>query len=310
MPDWTCLFDLRFVNINFPTRNPNMSTVRKLGDYLKVAGINVEPQEEPAKKEAAAPEQPKQAAPATSQKDEAPAGGHKPQDKQHEAPAGDTGEQIADKVTKSAQQEGKIAAGTVQYDPALIKTAAQKWCLEELGALIPNEKTAQALYDEAVNRAKTAQAQEEAKLAAQLEAQGAAIYRGQVKESAAFQLANGDLSIADVCKVAAQVGCDVNEIVHKARELKLAADGAAAAVTNDTFFSGALGTAARTGSSNTQQAAERNNNTTEYQVDAQAGTRPEQNGPNEKDMRFVDTATLPGNPGLNHGQSVDQGKGL
>lgn len=303
-------------------------SVRTLGDFMKTAGLKFDEPKEPATpapaKEASAPAAapapavapapapaaaPAAAAPAktaeggeSSQPTTEPAGGHDPRDKRTDGEAQDTG--------KSASVEpAKIAAGQVQYDPEIIKTAAQQWCLDQ-GVLVADEKIAQSLYDDAISRAEQAKSAEAAQKHAALERQGIAMYHGMLKESAAYQLAAGEIDLQGAAKTAAAIGADVNQIVAHARELKQAmTDVEIAAVPNDVFFAGQQGMAARSSSSETLGGAAQNGNTTEFTPAATAGTRQPAHGPDENTRGMVDVVTLPGNPGLNHAQAVDQGKG-
>ena len=83
-------------------------------------------------------------------------------------------------------------------------------------------------------------------------------------------------------------------------------------MTSPALVGGMLGSAARTDSSKVMGAAERNGSTTETRdIEAISGTRGAVSGSgDDKLKRFTDVATLPGNPGVNHGQVVDQGKKL
>lgn len=292
---------------------------RTVGDYLKMAGLTNQPAETPEQpKQAAKTETPKPAPaqPKTAEKEEGDAGyrreakGEAKQEARGEASDGHNPRE--DHMSAEAQDTGKSAQveeGQVLYDARLIKTAAQKALLER-NILIPDEKVAEATWA-SIQAAEQAQAkQAAAQKQAELEHQGAMMYTGMMKQSAAVQLASGEIDLAGAYKAAALAGCDVNEILTKAAQIKKAmADGAYAAMPHDTFFAGQQGLAARN-VSETQSAAGAGTATQEYHAEGEAGTRGPVEGPDEKTERMVDHVTLPGNPGVNHGQRVDQGKGL
>jgi len=206
-----------------------------------------------------------------------PAGGHELPKKSTDAPAQDTG--------KSAE-----------------KTAAQKW-LEERGITVADPKVAEAMVQGA---AKTAEANKVAYLEKRAEEErlrGALFYQGMVRESCAYKLASGEMSLQEAAAVAPTTGCDVSVIVKRAEQLQ-------AAVSSPALIGGLLGTAAKTDVSAVTQVADQNANTsTTRDIEAIEGTRKGTSGIDEKVLRFVDVWTLPNNPGLNHGQAVDQGKG-
>lgn len=252
--------------------------MQTLSNYLKTAGVNIAPA--------------KTAAPAAPAKVAAV------------APA-----KVAAPVAAPAAP-AKVAAPTadVLYNPSIIKTAEQKWLLENQGILIPDESKAKEIYG---NFAKTAEATKQAELnkfAAEMEARGVLQLHGMMKESCAMQLAGGEVSHADVIKTAAWTGCSVADIVKRANELKKIAELAAASP-EAAFFGSERGRAARTDDSEVMRAAERNQNTTSFEPEAVSGTRPAARGSDGKDLRFQETVVIPNNPGLNHGQQTDNGKG-
>ena len=298
---------------------------RTLNEYLKSAGLRADnPANQQPKQAAAQQPQPKQAAqgkaaegssaPARQESRGEAAGGHKPRQDHTDAEAQDTGATGGETAAQAAPNKEasvpQVNAGQVVYDPDLVKTAAQQWCLEN-GMLVPDANKAQAIYDSHVKTAQAQKQAEEQKIAAELEARGAVMYHGMVKESAAFQIATGEMDMAGAMKTAAYLGCQLNDLVGRAREIKTAmTDVEVAATPNDVFFAGQKGMAARSGSSQVLQGAARNGNTTEFDPEATQGTRQPAHGPDENTQRMVDTVTMPGNPGVNHGQKVDQGKGL
>lgn len=285
-------------------------TTRTLADYLKVAGVVASPEkkaeQEPAKA-AAAPAPKKTAAPAApAKKAAAPApkkeaGGLTEDGKQPSHGEASDGHSPRDKHTEGETQDtgGKSAE--------ISKTAEQKW-LSERGIEIADAKLAAAYYQREVEAAQAQKVAEQQKMAAELEARGVIQYHGMLKESCAIRLAEGEAQMIDACKVAGITGCDVNDILRRASEIKKLAEQLAAASPMPALVGNQLGSAARTNNSETMAGAERNGMTTDYRPEAVGGTRGPV-APDEKLIRFVDAATLPGNPGLNHGQPVDQGKG-
>lgn len=256
-----------------------------LAEYLKIAGVQVAPAKTAAKKEpATAPETPPAPpAGACNGKNPAePAGGKKPQEP-NEPPTQDTGER------KKAM-----------IDPVFLQTEEQRW-LASNGVFIGDTKVASIVYAQqaaAYEQAKTAEVE---KLATELRSQGALMYHGMLNESTAMRMADGQATIQDACKTAAWTGVDVASIIKRAELLQ-------AAMPHPALVDGQLGAAARP-SSRAQQAAETSRNTVEFEPEAAAGTRQPVVGQDEKLTRFTDVMTLPGNPGLNHGMSVDQGRG-
>jgi hypothetical protein len=257
---------------------------KTLADYLKTAGVAAEPAKVAAPvKPAAIPA--KVAAPVAAPKVAA-------------APA-----PVAAPVAPKAPE--KVA--DVQYNPAIIKTAEQKWLLDNKGILIPDAKTASEIYSTLANKAQAEKNAELQKVAAEFEARGVLQYRGMLKEACAMQLADGTATQFDVIKTAKWINCNPSEIVARAAELKKLAE-LAAAEGGAAFFGNERGRAARTSDSEMLAAAERNQNTTSFEPEAVSGTRPATRGTDEKELRFVDTVTMPNNPGLNHGQKTDNGK--
>jgi hypothetical protein len=212
---------------------------------------------------------------------------------------------VAAPVAPAPKAPEKVA--DVQYNPAIIKTAEQKWLLENKGILIPEAKTAAEVYANYVKAAQSEKHAEMQKTAAEFEARGVLQYRGMLKEACAMQLADGTATQFDVIKTAKWINCNPSEIVARAAELKKLAE-LAAAEGGAAFFGNERGRAARTSDSEMLAAAERNQNTTSFEPEAVSGTRPATRGTDEKELRFTETVTLPNNPGLNHGQKTDNGK--
>lgn len=286
---------------------------RTLADYLKLAGVVTT---EPAKTAAAAPAAPaptpapaKTAAegitPPSQPSRAEPAGGVTPRDDHTEPPKSNTGGDSGD----AGDVTMKNAEAPVMYDPAIIKTAEQK-ALLEMGILIPDEKLAHQIYQSKVAEYQAAKTAEQRKIAAQMEDLGKMQLHGMWKESCAMQVAEGEATLQDVMKIASLVGCDYKDILARAEQIQKVAGQLAAATPHSAFFDDQLGSAARVSSSHVMQGAESNQNTTEFSPEATAGTRGPTQGLDEKLIRMTDTVTLPGNPGVNHGQKVDQGKGL
>lgn len=208
------------------------------------------------------------------------------------------------------QDTGK-SAGRVQYDQDLIKTAAQKELLEVHGILVPDAKVAAVTLEALQAQEATKAAAAEQAKKAEIDALGSSIYDAMTKRATAMQLAFGEIDLQTAAKTAAALGADLNAIVTSAREMvkNASPDGSGAATGHDVFFAGQLGSAARS-VSESQRAAGDGTATEEYHVEGERGTRGPVQGPDENTTKMVDSATIPGNPGLNHSQRVDQGKGL
>jgi len=192
------------------------------------------------------------------------------------------------------------------YDPAVIKTAEQKWLLER-GAVITDEKLAATIVQNMVKSAEAQKTAELMKFAAEMEARGVLQFHGMLKESCAMRLADGDCTGLEVLKTAMWTGCSAQDIINRTNELKKLAELAAAS-SGAAFFGDERGSAARSSNSEVMGAAERNQNTTSFEPETVAGTRPAARGVDAKELRFQDTVTMPNNPGLNHGQQTDNGK--
>ena len=219
--------------------------------------------------------------------------GHKARVKNTEKEPQDTGATGGDSA--AASTPGKSAAVT--------KTAAQK-ALSDRGIDIADAKIAEITYGALVNQLEQEKAAELNKYASEMRAQGALLYQGMIHESTAWKLATGEAKFAEAQLVANVLNVSVDELTKRAEQI-------GGAMTSPALVGGMLGSAARTDSSETMRAGERNGSTTETRgVEAIAGTRGPVSGADEKLKRFTDVWTMPGNPGLNHGQVVDQGKKL
>lgn len=271
---------------------------RNLNDFLKQAGVVVA-----GAQPAAAPVAPvtKTAAPVAKTKvaDIAPsmpsteaAGGKEPRKKNTEDNKQDTGATGGD--TAAAATKGA----------SMNKTAAQL-ALSRKGINIEDAKIAQIAYDALVVQGEQQKQAELEKCAAELRAQGALMYQGMCIESTAMKLATGEATIEDAKAVAALCSVNVGDLIKRAEQLQ-------AATSSPALIGGMLGSAARVDSSRVMEAAERNGGTTETRdIEAISGTRAAvSDSGDDKLKRFVDVMVLPGNPGLNHGQVVDQGKKL
>lgn len=257
-----------------------MNTPQTLSSYLKTAGVAIAPTA-PAAKVAAV------ATPAPAKVAAAPA--------------------VVAAPAKAAAAPAAPQAD-VLYNPAVIKTAEQKFLLEQHGILCTDpEKAAQLVGTFSKTAQETKQA-ELNKFAAEMEARGVLQFHGMMKESCAMRLADGEANSVEVLKTAAWVGCSAAEIIKRANELKKLAELAAASP-EAAFFGSERGRAARTDDSEVLRAAERNQNTTSFEPEAVSGTRPAARGIDGKELKFQETVVMPNNPGLNHGQQTDNGKG-
>lgn len=269
-----------------------MSQSRNLADFLTAAGVKV----------AAAPTTTPAAAPAAKPA-VAKTAAAKPAAKKAEA-AQTESTATSDASTQAATEPagGKTPRETCET-PATQdtgKTAAQKW-LAEHGVIIEDAKLAEQMFAREQKIAEVAKFAELEKMAEEERARGAIFYQGMVKESTAMRLAFGHADIKEAELVSRAIGIPTEALIKRAEELA-AAVGSPALVGTD------MGRAARTDDSRVLQAAAQNGNTTGFTPEAVGETRPAVSGQDEKTMRFVDIWTLPGNPGLNHGQAVDQGK--
>jgi hypothetical protein len=221
------------------------------------------------------------------------AGGHKPREEKTEKEVQDTGAKGG--MSAAASTPGKSAAVT--------KTAAQN-ALAQKGIVIEDAKVAEITYNALVSQLEQEKQAELNKYASEMRAQGALMYQGMIQESTAWKLANGEAEVKEAQLVASVLQIPVDDIIKRAEQI-------GGAMTSPALVGGMLGSAARTDSSETMRAGERNGSTTETRgVEAISGTRGPVSGADDKLKRFTDVFTLPGNPGLNHGQVVDQGKKL
>lgn len=262
---------------------------RTLADYLSSAGVSiVTPEVKTAKAKCETKKEEEK------KKEETPAPAPAPVKEEKETTAHENKETPVEEA-----KEEKGAA--VQYDPAYITTAEQKWLLAN-GIVIPDAKIASVVYQQHVAQSQQVKMAELEALAEEERSKGALQYHGMLKESTAMRLAEGEATINDVVKVASWIGVRPEAIIKRAEEL-------AAAATSPALVADHLGTAARNTSA-VQAAAEQNANTTEFRPEAASGTRGPVRTQDEKLFRFTDTMVLPGNPGLDKGMTVNQGKGF
>jgi len=190
------------------------------------------------------------------------------------------------------------------------KTAEQEW-LASRKIQIEDPEVAKQLMGILTKEAEQNKTAALEKRAAEERARGAILFQGFLGEQTAWNLLDAHLSrdpvkIAQAQKsaafVAAGLGVPVENMVKRAEQLQ-------AATSSPALVDGLLGSAARINTSVVQEVADKNDNqSTTRSVEAIAGTRKAVSGIDEKLLRFVDAWTLPGNPGLNHGQEVDEGK--
>ena len=258
-----------------------MSDSRTLADFLNAAGVKIAAAPttpaKPAKTAAAvkkADETAKtkvESGDGASQPATEPAGGKTPRTTAEQAETQDTG-----------------------------KTAAQQW-LAHHGVLVQDAKVAEVLFAQQCKIAEQEKFAELEKTAEELRAQGALVFHGFMKEAAAMSLVTGEGDVKTAGVTASLLQVPVESIIKRAEEI-------AAAVGHPALVGTDLGRAARVDDSRTMQAAAQNGATTEFKVEGQEGTRQPVSGQDAKTERFVDVWTLPGNPGLSHGQAVDQGR--
>jgi hypothetical protein len=182
------------------------------------------------------------------------------------------------------------------------KTAEQIW-LSQHGVDVKDVKVAEMLFAQQVKIAEQEKFAELEKFATEERCRGVLQYHGQMIEQAAIGLATGQGDYKTAEYVSAITRVPLTTITKRAEEI-------AGALPHAALVGGDLGRAARVNDSRTLQAAEENGATTIFRPDGEAGTRAPVTGQDEKTLRFVDKYVLPGNPGLNNGQAVDQGKGL
>jgi hypothetical protein len=267
---------------------------KTLEAFLKTAGVNTGSEAAPAKPQTktAAPA-PATAAPAAKVATAKPAA----------KPPVKTAEE-AKKDEMEKKPEGDDDKKKKEEEKTSSLTDAQKW-LADNGVTVADPKVAEALFEQQVKIAEMTKQAEMEKMAEEQRALGQIFYQGMVKESTALRLVTGQATLDDVKKIAYALGMDPNDFVKRAMEMEAAVRSSdPALIGND------LGRAARHDDSASMQAAEAANHTPAFTPEGVAGMRQGVRGQDEKTMRFTEAWTLPGNPGLNHGQVVDQGKRL
>ncbi|HSW49750.1 MAG TPA: hypothetical protein VLH09_06215 [Bryobacteraceae bacterium] len=287
---------------------------RRLGDYLKTAGLQAAAPEQP--KVAAAPTTPAPAAapakvaempPALQAAIAAKADGDKKSDDKKDDDKKDDDKD--DKKTED-KKEATVNPGEVRYDPALIKTAEQKWLIDNGYGVVPDPVKAAHIVNGFRSAIYAQQKQAEMAKSAELHKMGSAMFDGSMERELALNLALGHADGATVTKVAAALDLDLQAIKQAAREMraKIASTDVEVAAGPSAFFGGNLATPARSGSSETQQAAERCANTVQMPAPALPGDTSPARGQDAQLMGFTQAANLPNNPGLNHGQAIAPGK--
>jgi hypothetical protein len=225
------------------------------------------------------------------------------------APAKAAADQTASKGTESQPSTGEPTGGKKPRDKATDaetgksaeKTAAQTY-LEGKGVIVADPAVAEQMVEGMRKQAEINKAAALEKRAAEERARGAIFYQGMIGEQTAWKIASGEATVKEAAVVAAGLGVDVTGILKRAEQLQ-------AAMSSPAFVDGHLGSAAKVDASAVQQVADKNDNTsTTRSIEAIEGTRQPTSGADEKVLKFIDAWTLPGNPGLNHGQAVDQGK--
>jgi hypothetical protein len=208
--------------------------------------------------------------------------GHKVRDEKNEHEAQDTGAAGAKAASKTAQQLDLERAGIVVSDP----------------------KLAADLHAELVKKAEADKRAAQAEKAAEVRAYGALIYQGMIQENTAWKLATGEASLDEAASVAKALGVSLEDIRKQAEQI-------GGALPSPALVGGNLGSAARVDNSVVMRKGEEAKQEIQTRdVEAIGGTRAPVSGADDKLKKFTDVITLPGNPGLNHGQAVDQGKAL
>jgi len=207
--------------------------------------------------------------------------------------------------------DGGVKPRVKNTDPPAQKTAAQEWLAKNGYGDIADPAKADQMISMFVEKAEQNKTAALEKRAAEERARGAILFQGLLGEQTAWGLMDaansGDKekyasALKTASLVAAGIGIPVENIAKRAEQLQ-------AATSSPALVDGLLGSAARINTSVVQEVADKNDNqSTTRSVEAIAGTRKAVSGIDEKLLRFVDAWTLPGNPGLNHGQEVDEGK--
>lgn len=276
-----------------------MSTPKTIADYLAAAGVKIAASPAPPPAPPSPPAQQKTAArgtrSASNSKVAADEGDERSKDTRK-----DERDDLDDRASRSEDKDSEKKEERSTGSEA--KTAAQLW-LEDQGIIVRDPAVAEYVAAATAKQAEYVKMSELEKLAEEERARGAIFYQGMVKESMAMQLALRQASLEQAKIAARLIGVPVESIVKRAEQL-------AAAVGEPALVGTDLGRAARENDSQTMAAASQNDNTTTYVPEAAQGTRAPVRGQDERTLRFIDVWTLPGNPGLNHGQRVDLGQPL
>lgn len=286
---------------------------RSLSDYLKTAGIvsAATPATTEQPKTAAAPAQPAAPAPAPKVAEPVvpPAPPFPPKKDEDKKDDKDDKKDGKKDDKDDDKKEAAVQPGQVIFDPSIIKTAEQKWLFDNGYGLITDPNAATVIINSLRKTAEVQQKVAQQTKEAELNAMGESMYRGIMKVSTAMSLAAGDMDLTTANKIAAMLGLDMAQVLAAARQMKQAATDVEVAAGPSAFFGGNLATPARSGSSETQSAADRCANTVQMPAPALPGDTTPARGVDEKLLRFTEAANLPNNPGLNHGQTIAPAKG-
>lgn len=203
---------------------------------------------------------------------------------------------VETKLAAAVEAElAKKIANSVLYDESIIKTAEQKWFVQQ-GVLIPDQKLAHVMYQQEC--AKFAQAQQLAQQAQmkQAQAMGHQQYLTMTAHHLASQMATKQASVDAVRAACAADGLSFDYVSRLAQQKLAAMDGAGVMMGANMYPD------AGRPSGQWQQAVEQTAETVDFVPgDTPAGgstsVPPTMTG-------FTVPTTLPNNPGLNHGQPL------
>ncbi len=201
-------------------------------------------------------------------------------------------------------------AAPVQKVATVTTTPAQDWAKTAGYGDVP-VKAAEVLYAQELEAQKTAEEATKQAMVTELESRGALQYHGMAKEACAVRLASKQASLADVTATCAMTGCTPADLHNRAIQIAKSAE-VIGSQPDAGWVTSFWGSGANPADSEVLAQAERNQNTTMYQAGASAGTRQPVRGVDGKLLRFEETVTMPGNPGMASGgveQPVSHGKG-
>lgn len=221
------------------------------------------------------------------------------------APAAAPAKAAAAAAPAPAAAPAKAAAA-----PAPVLTEAQKWAKAQLGEDV-GAKAAEILYKQA--EAEFNKQAEAEKLAAvqELEARGVLIAHGELNEKTASRMAAKVASANEIFAVCATTGVDPRDLEARAQQIRKQAN-LLSSNPESGWVTQFYGSGANPADSEVLAQAARNGATTEFQAGASSGTRQPSRGVDGKLLRFEESVTLPGNPGVAAAgitQPVDHGKG-